>query len=219
MAISTYDELRTAIAGWLNRTDLTDRIPDFIALAESALNRLLDLRMMETEAPLTLANGATSVPLPPGFVRPIMLWGVDSAGRRPLRFVEPGQVWPVTSSGTEFMWSISGPDITFPRPSAGAQQLALQYIHSFALSDDEPTNWLLTNHPDAYLFGALVEAAPYLKDDKALSIWSSRFQKAIDEINRKEARAHSQATLTTSFGRMPSQHRRFYDNGGYGTYG
>ena len=48
MAISNYTELKTAVANWLDRDDLTDRIPEFIALAESRFNRLLRIRAMES---------------------------------------------------------------------------------------------------------------------------------------------------------------------------
>ena len=49
MAIGTYDELKTAVANWLDRDDLTDRIPEFISLAEARFNRVLRLRSMETK--------------------------------------------------------------------------------------------------------------------------------------------------------------------------
>ena len=39
MALGTFTELKDAIADWLDRSDLTARIPDFIALAEARINR------------------------------------------------------------------------------------------------------------------------------------------------------------------------------------
>ncbi len=47
MAITTYSELQSAVADWLNRSDLTARIPDFITLAETRINR--DLRAREQQ--------------------------------------------------------------------------------------------------------------------------------------------------------------------------
>jgi hypothetical protein len=44
MAIGTYSELQTAVANWLGRDDLTDRIPEFIDLAEARLSRALEPR-------------------------------------------------------------------------------------------------------------------------------------------------------------------------------
>ena len=48
MAISNYTELQTAVANWLDRDDLTNRIPEFISLCEARFNRTLRLRAMET---------------------------------------------------------------------------------------------------------------------------------------------------------------------------
>ena len=45
MAIGTYAELKTAVANWLDRDDLTDRIPEFIALAEAKMNRNLRISL------------------------------------------------------------------------------------------------------------------------------------------------------------------------------
>ena len=42
MSISTYSELKTAVANFLARTDLTDQIPNFIQLAEARLSRELE---------------------------------------------------------------------------------------------------------------------------------------------------------------------------------
>ena len=48
MAISNYGELKTSVANWLDRDDLTERIPEFIALCESMIIRSLRIRGMET---------------------------------------------------------------------------------------------------------------------------------------------------------------------------
>lgn len=194
--ISTYSELQSAVAGWLNRSDLTARIPDFITLAESKLNRRLRLRVMETEEPLSLSAGEQSVALPAGFIEPMDLWEVVSDGRRGLRFVGPAQMPTQSASGQVLYWTITGENIVFDRPTEAALSLVLRCVSSFALSDASPTNWLLTHHPDAYLFAALVEAAPYERDTEALAIWTARLESALTEIENKEARSRSLSTLS-----------------------
>ena len=58
MAIGTYAELQTAVANWLDRDDLTDRIPEFIALAEAKMNRNLRISLMENvSTAITMAAG------------------------------------------------------------------------------------------------------------------------------------------------------------------
>ena len=56
------------------------------------------------------------------------------------------------------------------------------------LSDTKPTNWLLTKHPDIYLYGALAEAEPYLKNDERIEVWNGRFEKGMDELKRHHDR-------------------------------
>lgn len=196
MALANYSDLQSAIAGWLNRTDLTGQIPDFITLAESKLNRRLKLRVMETEATLSVSSGAQSVALPTGYIEPMGLWADDATERRELRYLDPVQMPDETAAGTIHYWTITGENIAFERPSSEALSLTLRYLKAFALSDAEPTNWLLTHHPDAYLFATLVEAAPYERDTEALAIWTARLESALTEIENKEARSRSLSTLS-----------------------
>lgn len=196
MALASYTDLKSAAAGWLNRTDLTDQIPDFITLAESKLNRRLKLRVMETEGSLSVATDGQSVALPAGFVEPMDLWVVDSEGRRALRYLDPSQMETHDAADTVRYWTITGANIVFERPANADLTLTLRYQAAFALSDAEPENWLLTNHPDVYLFSTLVEAAPYERDTEALGIWSARLEAAINEVNEKESRSRSMTTLS-----------------------
>ena len=62
MAITTYEELKTAAANWLSRSDLGSRIPEFIALAEAHFNRRLRVREQETSASIAMAGGAGTLP-------------------------------------------------------------------------------------------------------------------------------------------------------------
>lgn len=197
MALANYTDLKAAVATWLNRTDLTDQIPDFITLAETRLNRLLRLRLTEVDAPLTVAASGTTVALPAAFSEPIGLWVQETEYERKLRFLESVQMEMREDAGQVEYWTINGSNIEFERPTDRALTLRFRYLSQVALSDDSPTNDLLTQHPDVYLFGALCEAGPYLRDTEALSIWDARLQKAIVEVNSEESRSRSLTTLST----------------------
>src|SRR5688500_1318788 len=71
MAISTYTELQTAVANWLDRTDIAARVPEFIALAEAQMNRRLRVRQMVTRAEAAL--GSEFVEAPSDMLEPIQL--------------------------------------------------------------------------------------------------------------------------------------------------
>lgn len=195
MALSNYAQLQGAVADWLERGDLTARIPDFIALAEARFNRVLRLRMMEVEAALTLGVGARKVALPAGFREPVALWRTAAQGRCALRFVDPATLEVKFAPGPAACWTIDGAELAFDRPADVAYDLTLRMLGRLALSDAAPTNALLTDYPDLYLFGALAEAAPYLRDADLLNLVLARLDAALSEARAKEARARSLATL------------------------
>ena len=201
MAITTYGELQAAAATWLVRADLTARIPEFIALAEARLNRVLRARLAESEVSLTATPGARTIPLPAGFAEPLALWIVQGGTRRPLRFIEPS-LMPVTSlQGQPCGWSVDGASLAFDRPCDQAYALTLRMLAKFALSDAAPTNALLTDYPDAYLFATLCEAGPFLRDAELAQAYEARLERAIGEINAKDARSRAARTLLTELPR------------------
>ena len=197
MAITTYGELQAAAATWLVRADLAQRIPEFIALAEARLNRVLRARLAESDVALTATPGSRTVALPAGFAEPLALWITQGAERLALRFVEPS-LMPVTSlSGRPCAWAVDGASLAFDRPCDQAYALTLRMLAKFALSDAAPTNALLTDYPDAYLFATLCEAAPFLRDAELSATYEARLTRALAEINSKDARARAPRTLTT----------------------
>lgn len=205
MAIGTYSELQTAIANWSDRADLTARIPEYITLAESRLNRELRLRVMESDQPLTGVVDSRNIALPSGFIEPLALWLEGANGRVGLRFV-PAEITSFTASGQPKYWTVNGTNISFERPCDAAYSFTLRMLQSFALSDSSPTNWLLTNHPDAYLLACRLEVGDYLFDDAALQKAEARLVQAIDQINNKEGRSRSLATLSVDCALRPHAH-------------
>ena len=64
-----------------------------------------------------------------------------------------------------------------------------------ALSIDTASNWLLSDHPDAYLYGALLQAATWLKEQDDVVQWGALFTTAINAINGDDKRQSLGATL------------------------
>lgn len=189
MALSNYTELKAAVGAWsFNRTDLP--AGDLVALGEARLNRDLKLRAMEAEAALVATPGARTMALPAAFQAPLALWREDGAGRVPLRRVS-GPIAVSSTAGTPDYWTLEGETIAFERPSEAADAYGLTYLKRLTLSDAEPQNWLLTNHPDAYLAAALVEAALWAADEEQAARWQARYQAAVDAINHREGAARA----------------------------
>ncbi|MEQ8736699.1 MAG: hypothetical protein RIC29_17385 [Rhodospirillaceae bacterium] len=192
MALTTYAELQSAIADWLNRTDLAARIPDFIALTESSLNR--DLRTQDMVASATLATvaGNGSVTLPDDVVelRTVVL---DANPKAVLSFL-PRQAlearYALCGSGRPVGYSVLGRTLKLgPTPDAAYAISVTYYTSISALSDTVTSNWVLQAHPDLYLYGALVQASPYLGDDARAGVWAGLYARALDAVESTDNRA------------------------------
>ena len=201
MAISNYSELKTAIASWLDRTDLTDIIPDFIALAETRHKRDFKIRRMETRVTTNTIDGSEFYTLPDDYVamRNIKL---NTDPKTPLEFLTPeimDRLNAGSSKGTPKAYTIKGNNIEIRPLPDGVYEIEVSYYKHFAaLSDSNTTNDMLTHHPDVYLYGALVEAEPYLQNDKRIQVWSGYYDRAKqDIITSNERDRHSGTTPVT----------------------
>lgn len=195
MPFTNYTELKAAVAGWLHR-DLTAQIPDFIALAETSINRIAQVRAMENEVPLALAAGARAIPLPAGFMSPLAVW-LGATHRHELSATTPEQLPVSTAQGCPGYWTIDGANLAFNCPADVVYPVVLRQRGGFALSDDVPTNALLAKYPDLYLYGALLQAAPWLRDNNSLPLWQTLYRQAAKEVNATESRSRAAAPLRT----------------------
>lgn len=214
MALANYVDLKLAVADWLHRKDLTARIPDFIAMAEASINRRLKISPAEVETPVFMTIGSRFIPLPGNFGTPICLWLESNMPREKLTPALPSEL-PVDGgqSGEPLYWAIDGTKIAFDQRADKAYPLTLRYVQKFSLSDANQTNWLMTEAPDAYLYGALKEAAPYMRDDARIGIWENKFEQVIQEVKHRQNDRKSIAGLMTDPGLGGNS--RFNINRGY----
>lgn len=206
MAIATYADLQSAIADWINRADLTTRIPDFIALAEARMMRKLRLRMLETETDYTTVVSSRTLALPHDYREPLNLWRNIGNSRDGLNFIPASVFTTYTVSGPPLYWSIDGANIALDRPADQNYSLTFRYIQKLALSNAVPTNILLTTYPDAYLTASLAEAYRFLKSYDEAMQWDTKHNQIAHDIREEEARTNAPATLHTEPG-MLSQRR------------
>ena len=206
MAISTYNELKTAIGSWLHRSDLTAQYANFIILAESRLTRQLQPRESEVETSLTATPASRYIALPSGFKRPVALWLTDSTPRLLLTKRRPEEIEYAGSTGLPLCWAIDGANIALDVLAQSAFTLTLRYQAAFALSDTTTTNYVLTQYPDVYLFGALAEGARYIKDTNAIGLYETMFARALKEAADTESDV-SDTPLLTEFGSVTLNNR------------
>jgi hypothetical protein len=216
MTIATYADLQAAAAAWLIRSDLTARIPDFISLAESRLNRMLRERRAEMDVPLVAVPGSRLIALPGAYSEALTAW-ITPPGtfdRMQLRFVDPAALDVSLIQGQPYGWTIDGSNLGFERPCDQAYAITLRCIEKYALSATVTTNSLLTDYPDAYLFATLCEAGPFLRNPDVTTVYEQKLTRAIEEINEKDFRSRAQQTLVTEVSRRALGGRR----SGYNPY-
>lgn len=196
MAISNYSELQTAVSNWLDRSDLSSRIPEFIALCEDSLNRRLRIRAMETR--VTASVSSEYVALPTGFLE-MRNFQLNTSPKQLLRFVTPEYIdtfWAGSTTGQPKIYTFIGGEIQLAPAPAGSYTSEMDYYKKWDIATDS-TNWLLTNSPSVYLYGSLLVAEPFLKNDKRIAVWESRFDRAIADLELADSRErHSGGSLT-----------------------
>lgn len=183
MAISTYAELQTAVENWLDRSDVDSRIPEFIAVAESRINRKLRCREQEAEASVTVTVGARTAALPSDFAE-VRRFYIDGSPVRFLEFMSPQDYWArytSTNQGNPSVFTIEGTNLVIGPVPNSSNTGKLQYYRNLpALSSS--AHGLFTANPDLYLYGSLTAAEPFLKNDKRVVMWKSFFEEILQEL-------------------------------------
>jgi len=189
MAINTYGTLQTAVANWLDRDDLTSRIPEFISLSEAIFNRTLRIRAMETTVSDNTPSGSKEDALPTGYLqmREIHLATSPIAS---LSYVTPEIMYRIKAGSTSAQpnsYTILGENILFGPTPDGVYAYSMTYYKALdALSDAAPTNWAILNAPDLYMYGALLQAEPFLMNDERVPLWERGFRQAISDLQEQD---------------------------------
>ena len=189
MAISTYAELKAAVADWLNRDDLTAAIPSFIALAEAEFSRRLRTQRMLSRAVASVT--AEYADLPDNFLQMRSLHLRATPIRR-LEFVTPANFLDLANAGVPGeprFFTVLGSQIRFA-PIPVSSTVELVYFSKIpALSDAAPANWLLDMAPELYLHASLAHASPYLREDQRVTGWKQLAEDQLAQINEADKRA------------------------------
>lgn len=185
MALSNYTELKASVADWLNRTDLTSVIPDFIALAEAQIERTLRTRQMIVRATASIDTEYSAVPADFLETKSIKLNTnpVTSLAFETVDALDALKSTTYISTGKPQFFSIVGGQIrVLPVPDSTYTAELIYYAKLSKLSSTNTTNWLLTQAPDVYLYGSLMQAAPYLKDDSRIPVWAAIYTRGLEEL-------------------------------------
>jgi methyl coenzyme M reductase subunit D len=200
MSISTYAELQTAVGDWMHRADLTAKIPDFIKLGETKLNTELRVMSMENVDSISTSTTTRFGTLPTGFMEAIDLALYADNYPQTLTQVPLSEINSrATDVTTQPRFYAISTSIVFDVVSDEVYTCSLRYLKRLDIATDL-TNTVLTNHPNVYLFSALLYAGIYTKDKSMIADYAQLLSDAIDKANRLDGRTRGKARLRTELG-------------------
>lgn len=197
--ITSYDTLKTTVADYLARDDLTDYIPNFIQNCQSKLYRSIRWRNMETEFTGITSGGTIAIPSRYLALRHAY---VDVT---PVQFLERVPVetiyrkYPDRTGDNSVIHMIAQEANTFifgPYPADDMTIRGVYYQYPQPLETQPTGNWFLDNAPEVLLYGSLLEAEAFIVRDERLPIWQAAYQDALGLLIQQEnIEAHSGSSL------------------------
>lgn len=202
MALSTYSEIKIAVADWLDRSDLTAKIPDFIRLAELRIYR--ELRIPPMEAVVTVTSSNNAIELPSNYVEMKSLIAKETQDRTLKRVAYRDQP-KSTETGIPTTYSRRANElIVHPSPDSSKTYEIYYWADIGSITDEaDGQNWFTENAPDLLLYGSLLEATPYLKEDERVGIWQAAFRdsmRTVQSMSDKAEHSGSGIGVTTTSG-------------------
>lgn len=196
--ITDYGTLQTAIADWLWRVDDTNIDANktlFIDQFERAFKR--KVRCLEMHKSVTATLGSSQLPIPTDFLEMIRFQfpGLTPVSA-PLRYVTPDtaaefDASPGISGPVAHYTILNGNIVVTPQSRAptGSQYELIYYSFTQLANATGGVNWLLTKHPDLYLFGALMRASAYIDDKETVAYWKAERDEALFDLLEMDKKA------------------------------
>lgn len=185
-----YSELLTAVAAWINDPQIEPSIPTFILLAEAQMNR----RLAQAGIPGATVRAACTIDaeyseLPDDFAHPTSL---TLANGKAIQNITQESFQALLDRGApapaapNYFTVVGGEMRFYPVPDASYGVELVYQAKVAALSPLNASNWVLAHHPDVYLYGALLQSAPFLGEDGRASTWARFYETGIDALIESE---------------------------------
>ncbi len=195
MAISNYGELKTQLGIVLFHQRFVPNYDTATLKFERVINRRMRVRLQETSTTLTTVAGA--VALPTDFLKQRALLWKGRTPYVPLDYVHPtylettavGLGFQIIGGGVPVIYTIEGSTIKIRRADNTANIFEFHYYQKLptlltGVGQDANTNWLLTNYPDAYEYGVLVELFALARNRDAAELYKLRRDEVLMEVKQ-----------------------------------
>ena len=189
----TYAELKTQIANYLNRSDLTNVLDDFIKHTEAEVNR--KLRHKDMMKRVTAVADTQYVQLPGDWLGAV---NIDIQNTNPtvnlkqisLESMDDYRTANDDPSGQPRYFAVDGDTLELaPTPNKEYTLQMVYYAELPSLNSTNTENFLSRTAPDVYLYGALKHASIYLMEDQRIPLFVQYFEKAMEELRMQQAKA------------------------------
>lgn len=186
-----YTSLKNSIANWINKSNLSSIIPDLINITQLRLERKFDFKFMEALSYGSLIEGDYHIDLPALYKKTDFL-----------HLVIDGVVYKLSRKSEDYCMScypsltndIGSPKLFYinensrkivirPTLDGSYDYKFKYYAFSPVLSDTNLTNWWTASGYDVILFGSLLLAEPYLRNDARLATWRDLYSEAFKDIH------------------------------------
>ena len=184
-----YSKLKEVIADWANRGDLESQIPVFIELTEARLKRDLRDKVRMTQRAEAMVYGEY-FPLPCNWVETVKV----IADGRILRLADSFNIERVELYSGPKYYRHSGDQLQLLPATDVSESDPIRFEMEYLefpepLSEQNQSNWVLNTYPDLYIYGAMLQVAPYLQDDARIQIWERAYGEAVSAANVASVKA------------------------------
>ena len=183
-AVMTYDSLVENIQSYLERNDASTlaKIPLFIMLAEQIIASQIKFLGNLTVNTSAMTSGQATIDKPARWHKTVSMNVTINGDRQPVllrKYEYLRSYWPDPSAtGTPLYycdydythWMVA------PTPSAAYDFEVLYYERVQPLDSSNQSNWFTTYAPQALLYGSLLQAMPFLKNDERMPMWQQNYE-------------------------------------------
>lgn len=207
-AVQTYDSLVADISSYLERTDTAtlEKIPTFIMLAEQIIASEIKFLGNLTPMQSTLTMNDPVINKPARWHKTVSMNVTVAGKKRPVllrKYEYLREYWPDPTE-TDVPAYYADYDYTHwlvaPTPDADYSFEVLYYERIQPLDSSNQTNWFTIYAPQALLYGTLLQAMPFLKNDSRIPLWQQMYRQVMDTLKSEDIQriGDRQATVLDS---------------------
>ena len=184
MSLANYADLQTSIAAWSNRSDLGPYLADFITLAEAKMSADLSAKSLEQIQVISIASGVGALPDNVISVQSLRTFDTTypeveiTSRERVQQLIEA-----LYSGRRSYAYFVGQSVYVYPTYTGSLEITAKCRVPPLSGTG---TNWVMSNYPNVYLFGSLMEVADFMKDETALAKWTIRYAQAVEAANKAQ---------------------------------